>query len=156
MAGKSRRPVPRWVFLGWFPMPELNHHICWLDPRLDFAGLWDCHQVSTSQTSRSIPKTLKNHLTGKKTHWITCHVLVEITLTQKNGPVRLNDACAAIEGSHHLAGCDTWRITTCWVYDGRSHKQSPFFSSVNHLFRLGPSKNHGDVSHNQRVSYEEW
>ena len=30
-------------------------------------------------------------------------------------------------------------------------KIPPFLSSVNHLFRLGPSKNHGYVTNNQRV-----
>ena len=31
------------------------------------------------------------------------------------------------------------------------HGKSPFLRTVNHLFRLGPSKNHGYVSHNQMV-----
>ena len=32
-------------------------------------------------------------------------------------------------------------------------KIHPFLSSVNHLFRLGPSKNHGYVTNNQRVPF---
>ena len=34
---------------------------------------------------------------------------------------------------------------TLWLFNSLPWKNPPFWSSVNHLFRLGPSKNHGYV-----------
>ena len=34
---------------------------------------------------------------------------------------------------------------TLWLFNSSPWKDPPFFSSVNHLFRLGPSTNHGEL-----------
>ena len=42
-----------------------------------------------------------------------------------------------------------WLIPSGYDIHSLPWLNSPFFSSVNHLFRLGPSTNHGYFSHNQ-------
>ena len=41
---------------------------------------------------------------------------------------------------------------TIWLFNSSPWKDPPFLSSVNHLFRLGPSIPWRTVSHNQRVT----
>ena len=41
---------------------------------------------------------------------------------------------------------------TIWLFNSSPWKDPPFLSSVNHLFRLGPSIPWRTVSHNQRVN----
>ena len=41
---------------------------------------------------------------------------------------------------------------TIWLFVTSPWKDPQFLSTVDHLFRLGPSKNHGYVNHNQRVN----
>ena len=42
---------------------------------------------------------------------------------------------------------------TIWLFNRLPWQTHQFFNSVNHLFRLGPSENHGYVSHNLRVTH---
>ena len=44
-------------------------------------------------------------------------------------------------------------FTTIWLFNSSPWKDPPFLSSVNHLFRLGPSIPWRTVSHNQMVLY---
>ena len=41
---------------------------------------------------------------------------------------------------------------TIWLFNSSPWKDPPFLSSVNHLFRLGPSMTWRTVSHNHRVN----
>ena len=67
------------------------------------------------------------------------HCLVKIH--QQKLPTNSQEGYSCGVKPYHLVIC----YSSPW-------KDPPFISSANHLFRLGPSKNHGDVSHNQRVS----